>query len=207
MKNLITLIVILTLCLQVKAQQEYCGLDHLLQEQAGNPQFEAWRMQLEALTQSIISENKNNSASRNVINIPVVVHVLYCDEIPDANILTQRITSQLQVLNQDFNQLNPRINTTHPYYKSNAAANFEINFCLASKNPLGGPTNGIIRKRVPECNFTADLAAKWLTETDGSKQWDPLKYLNLYVVPDLGLGNLGISIVPGCQVYGIWFGF
>jgi hypothetical protein len=197
MKNLITLIVILTLCLQVKAQQEYCGLDHLLQEQAGNPQFEAWRMQLEALTQSIISENKINSASRNVINIPVVVHVLYCDEIPDANILTQRITSQLQVLNQDFNQLNPRINTTHPYYKSNAAANFEINFCLASKNPLGGPTNGIIRKRVPECNFTADLAAKWLTETDGSKQWDPLKYLNLYVVPDLGLGNLGISIVPG----------
>lgn len=198
MKYLFFLLLMVVAGFQLNAQQQQpCGVDEIIREQIGKPEYELWHKEFEKTIQHIIKENRGKNGSRNIITIPVVVHVLYCDAVPEANILNERIVSQLEVLNQDYNKLNPRIETTHPFYKSNAAADFDIQFCLASRNPDGGPTTGIIRKKVPNCNFIGDLSGKWLTELEGSKQWDPLHYLNLYVVPEIDGSTIGLNLVPG----------
>ena len=77
-----------------------------------------------------------------VVTIPVVFHVLYNTD--DENISEAQVLSQLQILNDDFRRLNSDQDNIWPQ-----AADTQIEFCLASQDPNGNPTNGILRVRQP----------------------------------------------------------
>ncbi|MFN7120007.1 MAG: hypothetical protein ACK4TA_24650, partial [Saprospiraceae bacterium] len=97
-------------------QAQPCASDLYLQQRlAAQPHLVVQRQQLEAFTQRWIAENAERIASRAVITIPVVVHVVW-REVSE-NISDERIQAQLEVLNRDYRAKNIEINTVPAIFR------------------------------------------------------------------------------------------
>ena len=123
-----------------------------------------------------------------VVTIPVVFHVVYANDqenIPDA-----RILEQLQVLNDDFRRLNADQDNIWPQ-----AADTEIEFCLATRDPNGAPSDGILRVPTTVSGFGTSDNVKF-TSSGGSDAWPADEYMNFWVC-NLGGGLLGYAQFPG----------
>lgn len=120
-----------------------------------------------------------------VYTIPVVFHILH--EGGPENISDAQIFDQMRILNEDFRKLNADISAVVPSFTS-IAADCEIQFSLAKKDPLGNCTNGIDRIYSSETNVG----------DDGSKlnQWPRNKYLNIWVVKTITSGAAGYAYLP-----------
>jgi Pregnancy-associated plasma protein-A/Secretion system C-terminal sorting domain len=129
----------------------------------------------------------------DVIYIPVVVHVVY--ENSTENISDAQINSQITSLNNDFRKLNLDFSDAPNNFQS-SGADMKISFCLASVDPNGNFTTGITRTETTRDEFTFDLSDDPKTTSDGGKDnWDPEKYLNIWVC-DLTGGLLGYATFP-----------
>jgi hypothetical protein len=131
-------------------------------------------------------------AASTVTRIPVVVHVVW--NTAEQNLSDEQVASQIDVLNRDFRRRNPDVeNTPAPFLPLASDANIE--FFLATSDPDGKPTNGIIRKQTSVTSFDANDAVK-SAATGGSDAWPADRYLNLWACP-LGGGLLGYAQFPG----------
>lgn len=149
--------------------------------------------------------NKNNTAKspQTVITIPVVVHVLYKNAMQ--NISDAQIASQIAVLNNDFRKMNSDFNTVVPTAFKPMAADLELAFCMATKDPNGNPTTGIERKSVP-ANFDFE---GYYYDVSGALAWDPTKYLNIWI-GQMPAGIFGQAYLPdaaGFQLDGLAIGY
>ena len=127
-----------------------------------------------------------------VIQIPVVFHVIY--HSPGENITNEQIQSQLDVLNQDYRHRNAdSVKTLAPFKK--LAADTGIQFCMATVDPVGQPTNGITRTYTDSIGFATDDAMKY-TARGGRDAWNADKYLNIWVC-NIRNGFLGYAQFPG----------
>ncbi|MFI5170899.1 MAG: M43 family zinc metalloprotease [Chitinophagales bacterium] len=138
----------------------------------------------------------NAKITDEVYMIPVVVHIVYASEAE--NLDDVRVFTQMNVLNDDFRRLNAdTVNTPDAFVP--VAADCEINFCLASFDPDGNPTTGIIRTHsdVEEwlLGFSDNIKS---TELGGDDAWPASSYLNIWVC-DLQGGVLGYSVSPGAD--------
>jgi hypothetical protein len=115
--------------------------------------------------------------------IPVVFHVLHHTN-GTGNIGLSKITSQVEVLNEDYNA----IAGTNGALGNNA----KIFFYLATTDPGGMPTNGVTR----HANNT------WFSDAGNytSVAWDTNKYLNIYT--NQAGGSLGYAFLPQQGVVG-----
>ncbi|MDT8308163.1 MAG: M43 family zinc metalloprotease [Bacteroidales bacterium] len=142
---------------------------------------------------------KNNSdlissGSKTVFSIPVVVHVLYNTVLQ--NISHARIIEQINILNEDFRKLNADT-TLIPFPFQHLAADIEFHFCLATRNPSGGWTNGVTRKQVTKTSYAFSEENLIKSSSQGGQDaWDRNKYLNIWVV-NLSGGILGYTQPPG----------
>ena len=85
-------------------------------------------------------KEKNITLEKTNYIIPVVFHIN--DSSNPQKVTYPQIQSAINILNEDFNGNNPEFNSLDPLFQ-NIAANIEITFCLASKDPSGLPTNGV----------------------------------------------------------------
>ena len=149
------------------------------------------RMELiEKQTQAFLN-TKTQSASQKsalVVTIPVVFHVLY--NTAAENISEAQVLSQLQILNDDFRRLNSDQDNVWAQ-----AADTQIEFCLASQDPDGNPTDGILRVPTNVTSFGTNDAMKF-TSQGGSDAWPAADYMNFWVC-DLGSSLLGYAQFPG----------
>ena len=132
---------------------------------------------------------------REKVNLTVVVHLIYRTELD--SISDEQILSQIEVLNEDFNQLNDNFDDTPEVFKE-VAANADIKFCLATKDPDGHSTTGITRTKtnIDDIGLTE---AYYQTNLGGIDAWDPEKYINIWVA-DLGNSSIsGSGTFPGRQ--------
>ena len=67
------------------------------------------------------------------------MHVVYNNSTE--NISDAQIQSQIDILNEDFRRLNADASAT-PLNLQSIAADVEVNFCLAFRDPNGQPTTG-----------------------------------------------------------------
>lgn len=182
------------------AQDEYCG--------ARQPLFSADDMdettlhqtqQLENFTQEWISENKNKVSLREIITIPVVVHIVWMDESEDFTDL--EIEAQIDGLTADFRRMNENASLIPPIFQP-LAADVEIEFCLASVDPNGKETNGIVRKETTVAgigvSFSGNQRRICYDNLGGSTAWNPEDYINIWVGQLSGL--LGQATFPGMAV-------
>lgn len=138
-----------------------------------------------------LSSNTRSAAGPAVIRIPVVVHILYQNALQ--NISEAQVQSQIDVLNQDFRRKNSDTAITPAAFKG-VAADVAIEFVLATADPAGRPTTGIVRKQTSVVSWQLNDKIKHAA-TGGSEGWDSRKYLNIWV------GNLdkilGWASFPG----------
>lgn len=107
--------------------------------------------------------------------IPVVFHVIHM--YGAENISKEQIEDQIRILNEDFNRLNPDKSKTRSIFAGDAA-DCEIEFRLATKDPNGNCTDGITRTYSTTTVETRD-------EVKSVIRWDNTKYLNVWVVKSI----------------------
>ena len=192
MKKLITLIFISIFCVAVQAQTRNCGtIEHLDEIKLNDPQVEQ-RMQVEeSVIQNWIANNPE-SLMLNVITIPVVVHIVY--KTSAQNISDNDVYSQIQVLNDDFRKTNSDASSV-PSAFSGLAADCEIEFCLAVRDPSGNVTTGITRTSTTTSSFSGYTSMKY-SSSGGQNAWNTSDYLNIWVC-NLASGLLGFATFPG----------
>ena len=135
---------------------------------------------------------QDNPTEQTLINIPVVVHVLYNGSAQ--NISEAQILSQIDILNRDFRRKNADSSNTPTHFRS-LAADCNISFKLATVNPQGFPTTGIIRKATNVTGFSMNDDIKF-SSTGGDEAWDSDMYLNIWVGP-MSAGIVGYASAPG----------
>ena len=153
--------------------------------------------------------NKNiNQKNKSTIVIPVVFHIVHRNthsNIGNAtNISNAQIEDQLRILNEDYSKTNPEFPNPPRSTFVNYAGNPEIQFCLASIDPNGNFTTGITRTATSKTSWDADDESNDMkrNSTGGIDNWDPLRYLNIWVcnLSNSGGGQtLGYAYLPGLQ--------
>jgi hypothetical protein len=143
-----------------------------------------------------LNDVSNASKANAIIVIPIVVHLVY--NTTAQNISDAQIRSQISVLNADYRMKNTdTLPLSHPFWSATADAGIE--FCLATTDPNGDPTTGIIRTFTSTTRFDYDTINNWsdvkFTATGGADRWDPHRYLNVWVCNLTG-SILAISTFP-----------
>jgi gliding motility-associated-like protein len=164
-----------------------CGADAYLQllrkdpmyvsrENVLNEKIRAWVMQAAGQRSIKISENNigsNNEvvapASVPVVTIPVVFHIVNQNA---AAITDQKIIDAVAELNKAFAHIGI-------YGIDPKGADTRIQFCLATRTPSGGKTNGIDRINSYYQNIDVDLESGKL---GALSNWNPSKYANIWLV-------------------------
>lgn len=194
MRTILTGICI-ALALSVMAQKECGHATYLEQQKSTDPAFAARVNSIE----QFISQRSNISfrtddEHNGIIRIPVVVHVLYKTEAD--NISDDRILDQIEALNRDFRKRNADTASIPAHFRS-LAADIGIEFALATSDPSGKSTTGIVRKKVNRMAWGMDDHIK-SSARGGDDAWDTRYYLNIWV------GNLvaiaGYATFPGNDV-------
>lgn len=162
------------------------------QKEQNNPSIAAVRQHANQL----IEQYKNGHpaySSRGGITIPVVVHVIYSNNLQ--NISDAQIYSQIDVLNKDYARLNDDAALT-PAAFSSVAANTGIQFCLATQDPNGNPTTGIERRLNTGTTAWSNNDEMKSYNTGGLDAWPRSFYLNIWVC-NLANNYLGYTQLPG----------
>ena len=173
------------LCSFSLAQNEPCGTDWINSKFGQqNPERMAFREQLlQVIDQAALSE----SSERNTYIIPVVVHVLH--KGGPENISNEQIEDAIRVLNEDLRRINPDTGSTRSVFKP-YAADFNVEFRLAKRDPQGNCTNGITRTFSP-LTYEADDRVK-STQEGGVTAWPVNRYFNIWVVGRIQLETAGV---------------
>lgn len=161
----------------------YCGADELRMQNIQNPQMRAAIQQRELALEQHTQNFTPRSAATYVI--PVVFHVIH--NYGAENISDAQIHNAIQVVNRNYRKLNADTVDIIPAFQS-IAADCEIELRLATLDPNGNCTNGINRIASPT-TYTGGHEVKQLI------QWDPTKYLNVYVVANAA-GLAGHAVWP-----------
>ncbi|MCX7979784.1 MAG: M43 family zinc metalloprotease [Bacteroidia bacterium] len=167
------------------AQGEWCGFEGYYRFlRAEEPEIDLRQALLES-SRHFIQEQRTTQASlactpsRYVI--PVVFHIIYSG--PGDSISYQRVWNQMLRVFEDFR----RVPETMGY--ASGGIDTEIEFSLATKDPNGNPTTGVVYWRYdqPPLNWTSPTFCRETQDFDMKQAtgWDRNKYLNIWIVPRL----------------------
>jgi Pregnancy-associated plasma protein-A/Secretion system C-terminal sorting domain len=176
-----SLFVFCTFC-AVKAQE--CGYIHVKNEE------------IERYTEGYVKNFDTKARSRTVVKIPVVVHVVW--NTAAENIPEYQIRGQIDSLTKDFRKRNTDAANIPSQRFRDLAADCEIEFCLATRDTLGNPCTGIVRKQINIANFgeqyeNTNKRKVCYTAYGGDNAWRPDRYLNIWVCAFPDGGILGYS--------------
>lgn len=150
-----------------------------------NPSIIQQRQDLEDYITNFVT-TYDPTAKKAAIVIPMVFHVITYNG--NGNATKADIQQVVNILNQDFKRLNPDAGSTRAIFQPYAAS-LDIEFRLATKDPNGNCTEGIVRVE----------NAQTMNASDAIKSvsyWDSKKYFNVWVV-DLINGSSPPSYVAG----------
>jgi hypothetical protein len=177
------------------SQKECASYSYYLQESTDNLSLNKANQNIESFINNRLINDRNrmsppgaSGSGLALISIPVIVHILYNNS--EQKISEDQVRSQIDALNKDFRKSNSEASTLPVHFKSLAADCF-IEFALATIDPQGKPTKGIIWKRTSTSSFGTDDRIKF-SRHGGDDAWDSDKYLNIWVGKLTG-GTVGYS--------------
>jgi Pregnancy-associated plasma protein-A len=168
------------------AMQEY---ERLLEEE---PSFRVNQLRAEEFTARAMTSGEADRMARQLTTIPTVVHVVHRRR--RENISDAQVHSQLAALNADFRATNPDTAKV-PAPWQGLVADTMVEFQLATTDPQGAATDGIVRVETDREQFGAGDGVKRAGK-GGSAAWPTDAYLNIWVCT-LGAGLLGYAQFPG----------
>ena len=126
-----------------------------------------------------------------IITIPVVFHVLY--RTREENIDNASLNLLIAALNRDFNKKNSDASNIPSVFKP-FAASMGFEFKMATMDPQGRSTTGIVKKYTPVLYWMSDDKMKF-SASYGDDAWDSKSYLNIWICNMKDV--LGYSTLPG----------
>lgn len=186
LKKYTTLALIVLTSIVGHAQNNFCGVT---ESNKDNNKAKSFHNQKESflnneLAQLISQQGINPVSNAVAIEVPIVFHIIHLggpENLPDSMIYTE------------LANLNHRFANTGGYNFPDGV-NVNIQFCLASIDPYGNPTNGITRTYSPLANMPpgGDVLVKNLS------RWNPYRYLNVWLVKDCftAMGHSAYSNYP-----------
>jgi len=159
-------------------QTEPCGIDQVM----GTERGERFYRNLESACHAHALE-QSSLGSRANLTVPLVFHIVY--NTPQQNIPDSLIFQQIERLNEDFQRLNADTVNTPAAFAAIAGA-MDVEFCLATEDPMGNPTNGIVRVASNQVSF-ASVSSYSVpdpvkhTSSGGSDAWNTKDYLNIWI--------------------------
>jgi PKD repeat protein len=137
-----------------------------------------------------------NAASRQggdsiAYTIPLVFHILHVDGVE--NISDEQIIDQVAILNRDYQKRNADTGLIVAAFENNIA-NVGFAFKLATIDPDGHCTNGIVRHYTAKTNWDVNNLDDFIYS------WPTDQYLNIYVVNKLNINATAYSFLPGVGV-------
>lgn len=188
MKNIIFTFCVFSYFFQYAQSDLRCGTDVVMKTfYSQHPGAEARQKALRM--EAAQTQNRILNAS---YTIPVVFHILHING-PE-NISDAQVRDAMTILNIDYAKKNADTVFIIPEFKA-IADSTKIQFALATKDPSGNCTNGIIHY--------ADVNTDWDDTSPNIYQytWDPTKYMNVYVVKTItlssGFSAAGYAYFPG----------
>lgn len=159
--------------------------------------FEKWMHKKLSNTKPITQ--RANRAEAEVVTIPVVVHIIHNGETKGIglNLSDGQIESQIEVLNEDFRRTNADASNTPAVFQP-VAADVEIEFVLAKRDPEGLATDGIVRLRGNQNSYS--IGDQYIMKSQS--YWPSEDYLNIWV-SDLSGGFLGYAQFPVSSLEGL----
>ena len=172
-----------------------------------------------SMAENIAWMKANNNMKNTTITIPIVVHIIHKNTHANigsgTNISNAQIEDAIRILNEDFSKTNPEFPNPPRSTFLSYAGNPDLQFCLATVDPLGNSTSGVTRTSTSQADWDADddgpggeSNAMKQTAAGGIDSWDPSKYLNIWVcnlTNSLGGGyTLGYAYLPGLQSWNAW---
>ena len=132
------------------------------------------------------ANQRSISQTDEVLQIPVVVHVLYQNE--EENLSDAVIKSQIDVLNEDYGRTNADTTETRAVFDT-IAGKAKFQFYLATVDPQGNTTNGITRTSTTVSSFmtSQEMQSGQLMESmkkpssGGVSPWPVEDYMNIWV--------------------------
>jgi gliding motility-associated-like protein len=113
--------------------------------------------------------------------LPVVVHIIH--QYGPENISDAQAEQAIADINEAF--------SNQGYYDPSTGVNTEIQFCLAKRDPDGGPTTGITR--------TPSVLTEMILETQDLDlkdliRWEPTEYINIWLVKEINSLSVGSGV-------------
>lgn len=187
-KHLITALAIALPAVFAGAQthKHVCGADeHYHELVKKDPSIRAKEIEANRLAAEAMKSGAPKKAAGKKI-IPVVFHVFHTGT--NDNITKAQILNEIQILNRNFNGYDT--SNIRPLYRG-IAADMELEFRLATKDPNGNCTDGIVRVYdIENENGTNNIKLKSVWPTD--------RYLNIWVVDNIVNFSSGL---PGIAAY------
>lgn len=188
MKNFF-LLFLLTFSFYLSAQDQHCATDIVMKRiYEKDPALKLKKQRQDEAQQ----RNGQRPAAAATYVIPIVFHILHQDG-PE-NISDAQVKDALRVLNRDYARQNPDTTEIIAAFK-NLSDSTRIQFALATRDPQGNCTSGIIH------HYDADTDWDDTSPTLYSHTWDPTRYLNVYIVRTItltgGFGASGYTYFPG----------
>lgn len=137
------------------------------------------------------SNSKKSSLSTPSYTIPLVFHILHMGGVE--NISDAQIIDQVAILNRDYQKKNADTSLIASTFTNNIA-NVGFAFELASIDPNGNCTNGIVRHYTYKTNWDANNL------NDFTFSWPTDKYLNIYIVKTININATAYAFLPGVGV-------
>ncbi len=204
MKKIYSFLFPLFTVLTVSAQTpEKCGIMKNYNENCQkNPAYAAQIQAAELKARQWQQQHKNTSNAKmnNTVVIPVVFHCMYSSTTSPTYLHDSIFARQMAILNETYSRLNPNYVNTRPIFDS-LGVNTDIQFCFASVDPQGNPTNGINRVQSSTNFLMAPLNDNVKDPSQGgAAPWDAAHYLNIWTC-DMSFNGtpfvLGYATFPG----------
>jgi PKD repeat protein len=173
----------------VSQNVQKCGLSELIKRKAETDKFFFQKVEETKNRNAQLATQRNTTGT--LYTIPVVFHILH--QGGAENISNAQVFDAMKHMNNDFRKNNADTIDIVPEFIP-IAADCEIEFKLATIDPDGNCTNGIIRHNTPSTNFDASYQYSGV----GPGLWDPQKYMNIYVCKALDFpGAAAYTYIPG----------
>lgn len=188
MKNLFVIVFGLAPLCQLAQTVVHCGSDVAMRKYyMAHPEKEPRNKPFDLSKVRAQQQSINSS-----FTIPMVVHVLHLGG--QENISDAQVKDAIKILNMDFAKRNADTANIIPEFRT-IADSTKIQFALATKDPNGNCTNGIVHYYDTDANWN-DASPTIFQHT-----WNPTKYINVYIVKSITLGNgfsaAGYTYFPG----------
>lgn len=182
-KNLVFFLILSSV--MVKAQLNECGTDiyqsNILKDLSKQQKLKTMNEELA----TYLAHHPRAAQGSGPLIVPVVFHVIH--QNGPENVSDSVLQAELLALNQYFSN-------SGPFYHPNGV-DIGIQFCLASVDPYGNPTNGITRDY--SSHAVVDIGASPLNDMymKSVNRWNPLRYMNIWIVKEvLGYANAYASL-------------